>query len=98
MTVIQPNKNSKGVLGLILCLSFVLAAMLSLEVLLYSETTSLKYDISRLSEDFDELRITNAELENKFYDTINQNSLEILAEERGLIKEKTPKWVFASDL
>ena len=96
MTVIQPNRSSKNIIYLFLGLGILVFLGVSAAVAIYSQTVSLKHDIMSLSSDLDELKLKNAELMSDFYKITDQSALEEAAKARGLIQDKNPKWVFAS--
>lgn len=96
MTVIQPNKATKNVLYLFLGLGILVFLGVSAAVAIYSQTVDLKHDIIGLSSELEEMKLKNAELKNSFYQITDQKVLGDLAESRGLIQDKNPKWVFAS--
>ena len=96
MTVIQPNKSNKNIIYLFLGLGILVFLGVSAAVAIYSQTVNLKHDIIGLSSELEALKLNNAELKNDFYKLTDQKVLEAVAKERGLIQDKNPKWVFAS--
>lgn len=96
MTVIQPNKNSIAGVGLFFVLGAILCLGILVEVFAYSQTVSLKHDIIQLSSEIEEMRLMSAELKNDLYKITDQKNLDALAKELGLVQDKNPKWVFAS--
>jgi cell division protein FtsL len=95
MTVIQSNK-SKSLIQLMIIFGVILASTASLYVTLYSKTVSLKHDIQNIGSELSDLKVKNAELKNSFYSVVDSRELEKLAQEKGLIYDKNPKWEFAS--
>ncbi len=73
-------------------------AIVSLYVLVYSRTISLKHDIEKMTAELETMRVQNAKLNNEFYAAVDSRKLDELAEERGLIYDKNPQWEFASQL
>lgn len=98
MTVIQPNKNNKSFLKLIFFLGAVVSGLVWIEVRVYSQTVDLKHEMAAVSERIGELSVENAELRNSFYAMTDQKNLNRLAKDIGLVQDKNPKWVFASQL
>jgi len=95
MTVIQPNK-SQSLMHLMIIFGAILACVASLYVVLYSRTVSLKHDIQDVESELSALKVKNAEIKNSFYSVVDSRELEKLAEEKGLVYDKNPKWEFAS--
>lgn len=95
MTVIRPNKKNKT-LRLAIRLGLVSIMFLIFNVYVYSGTVDIKHEISEVSKNIEQMRADNADLKNEFYSITDQENLDLLAKERGLIKDKSPKWVFAS--
>lgn len=96
MTVIQPNKNNKNIIRLVSFLSVFIFIALSAEVMVYFQTVNLRHEARQISAAIDGLRVENAELKNSFYRITDQKNLERVAKEIGLVQDKNPKWVFAS--
>lgn len=96
MTVIQPNRSSKNPIYLLLGLGILVFLGVSAAIAIHSQTVNLKHDILGVSSELEELKLRNAELKNSFYKLTDQKILEEVAKERGLIQDKNPKWVFAS--
>lgn len=96
MTVIQPNKNNTKLTKLIFYMCLGLFALVWFEVRVYSESVNLQHELIVLSERADAERVSNAELKNDYYALMDQENLDKLAKQRGLIRDKNPKWVFAS--
>ena len=95
MTVIQPNKN-QSLIQLMFIFGAILVSIASLYVVLYSKTVSLKHDIQEVETELNTLKVQNAELKNSFYSVVDSRELDKLAQEKGLIYDKNPKWEFAS--
>ena len=95
MTVIQPNKN-RSLIQLMFIFGAILVSIASLYVVLYSKTVSLKHDIQEVETELNTLKVQNAELKNSFYSVVDSRELDKLAQEKGLIYDKNPKWEFAS--
>jgi len=96
MTVIQHNKINRSLFYPLLMVGVLIFAGVAATISIYSETVSLKHDIISLTSQLSEAKLANAELKNVFYRSTNQEILENVARERGLIKDNNPKWVFAS--
>ncbi len=98
MTVIQPNKNNKSIVRLIFFLGAIISGFIWMEIRVYSQTVDLKHEIAEASAKTAELSVQNAELRNSFYALTDQKNLNKLANDIGLVQDKNPKWVFASQL
>jgi cell division protein FtsL len=97
MTVVQPNKN-RGILSIVIILGAFLFLAVYMNISIYSRTVSLKHDVVRLEKEMEDLRVQNAELKGSFYQLVDSKKLNDLADEKGLIQDKNPQWVFASRL
>ncbi|HUY69674.1 MAG TPA: hypothetical protein VMU70_01465 [Candidatus Tyrphobacter sp.] len=95
MTVIQPNKD-RGLTALVVLMGSLLTLAAFLNIAIYSKTVILKQDIAGLDGNLMNLRQTNAELRDKFYQETNPQVLTALAGKDGLIKEGNPQWAFVS--
>lgn len=95
MTVIRPNKKNRTA-RLAIRLGLVSILFLILNISVYSGTVDVKHEISEISKNVEQMRANNADLKNEFYSLTGQENLDRLAAERGLVKDKNPKWVFAS--
>ncbi len=96
MTVIQHNRATKNIVYLFLGLGILVFLGVSAAVAIYSQTVDLKHDIIGLSSELEDVKLKNADLKNSFYKLTDQKVLDGVAKERGLIQDKNPKWVFAS--
>ena len=97
MTIIQPNKY-KDVKKLMMSLGVFMFGVIVLWVFVYLQTVSLRHDLVKTREHLENMKVDNAELKNNYYNLVDAGSLEALAKERGLIKDKNPQWAFASRL
>ena len=95
MTIIQPSKK-ENIARLIGALSLLVAVVVGASVMVYAQTTALRYDIQALEKDLENIRVENAELKDTLYDLVDVSNLEKLAYERGLIQETNPQWAFVS--
>jgi cell division protein FtsL len=94
MTILQPNKY-RDIKKLCVVLGSILISVTLMGVFLYSHTVSLKHDLAKFKKDFEESEVANADLKNKYYDLVDADNLEKLAEENGLIQDENPQWAFA---
>lgn len=98
MTIIQPNRN-KGARYWTLLIATLATSSLGLVLYvasLYSKTVDLKHDIARIEEDIKKERVTNAETKSQLFRMTDPQLLTETAKQKGLIEDKSPKWVFAS--
>lgn len=95
MTVIKPNKKNT-IIRLVTGFGVVIVILLILNIAVYSQTVDMEHEISETEESISELRAENVDLKNDFHSVVAYENLTKLAEERGLIKDENPTWVFAS--
>ena len=96
MTVLQPNRTNRNIVYLFFGLGLLIFLGIAAAVAVYSQTVTLKHDIIGLSSELDQAKLKNAELKNNFYKLTDQENLDKVATDRGLIQDKNPKWLFAS--
>ena len=65
-------------------------------VFVYLQTVNLSYDLAKAKQHLEEVKVENADLKNEYYSLVDADNLELLAKERGFIKDKNPQWAFAS--
>jgi cell division protein FtsL len=98
MTIIKPNKQKKeavwiyafSFIGISLVLSVIFCGCI------YSKTVGLKHEIATLGSRINSEKTDNAELKNVIFKMTDPQILETIAEEKGLVEDKNPQWVFAS--
>ncbi|MDD5710501.1 MAG: hypothetical protein PHV43_00125 [Candidatus Colwellbacteria bacterium] len=62
----------------------------------YMNLVGIKHDLLALRSSLELAKIENAELKNQYFQLTNAESLEKLAGEMGLVQDKSPEWVLAS--
>jgi len=98
MTILRPNHENKErfwkaayyVGG-----AAVLSALIPAAVI-YSDLVSLKYEVSKLEERITTERVKNAEIKSRLFYAIDPSRAGEVAKEKGLVEEKSPRWIFAS--
>jgi cell division protein FtsL len=98
MTIIRPNEQrteSKKRSWLFLASGALIVSIVFCGVL-YSKTVDIKHEILSYKETLREGKVANAELRNVLFKMTDPQMLEKIAEEKGLVEEKNPQWVFAS--
>lgn len=95
MTIVQPKKEIDLRRSVTLCVAGMIF-MLAAALFSYLSLVDLRHDIVRTGGDLEELKIANAELKNRYYNFTSNENLERLALELGLVKDRTPQWVLAS--
>jgi cell division protein FtsL len=98
MTIIKPNKQKKESLwtwiissvGIMLVLSVIACGCV------YSKIVGIEHEIAALEENISLGKTKNAELKTAVFRMTDPQILEAIAEEKGLIEDKNPQWVFAS--
>jgi cell division protein FtsL len=98
MTIIKPNEQRRE--SKKKSLVFLAIGILVISVVfcgaLYSKTVDIKHEISSHKELLREGKVVNAELRNTLFKMTDPQMLEKIAEEKGLVEDKNPQWVFAS--
>ena len=95
MTIVQPNKDS-NVRKCCMHALFGIGAMIVVVLLSYLSLVGLRHDLAQSRDGIERLKVENAELKNDYYQIVSTENLEKLASERGLVKDKSPEWVLAS--
>lgn len=95
MTIVQPQKEIDLKKCRALCVSGVVL-MLGVALFSYLSLVDLRHDIDNTREGLEELKVANAELKNTYYTFTSNENLEQLALQLGLVKDRTPQWVLAS--
>lgn len=95
MTIVRPNKN-QDIQRLITLLGVFLIATFLIGVFVYLNTVSLKHDLSKKRQSLERLKVENAELKSRFYGLVDAGNMEQVAVELGLVQDKNPQWLFAS--
>lgn len=95
MTTIRFNKDKKTKKLVIFC-CFGVGAMVCMVLVSYMNLVGIKHDLLALRSSLELAKIENAELKNQYFQLTNAESLEKLAGEMGLVQDKSPEWVLAS--
>lgn len=95
MTIIQPNKN-RDIMRLLVTLGSISVGLAMAGVFVYLQTVNAKHDLARIKEELEIIKVENAELKNSYYEMVDTDNLERLAEEKGFVKDKNPQWALAS--
>jgi Tfp pilus assembly protein PilO len=95
MTIVQPNKEN-NVRQCCIHAIFGISAMIVAVLISYLSLVGLRHDLDQSRDSIEQLKVENAELKNEYYQIVSTENLEKLAIERGLVKDKNPEWVLAS--
>jgi cell division protein FtsL len=98
MTIIRPNEQKKESRWK-LALFFATGTLVTLVIfcgIIYSKTVDFKHEIASHKNSLEEEKIANAELQNILFKMTDPQMIESIAEEKGLVEDKNPQWVFAS--
>jgi len=97
MTIVKPNsQKNESAWKLVFSLAGIaLVASVIFCGFIYSKTVGLKHEISSHKESVKAERTANAELKNDLFKMTDPQMLEAIAEEKGLVEDKNPQWVFA---
>lgn len=98
MTILRPNNEKKENFWKIVRLvggAATLAALIPAAII-YSNLVSVKYEVSRLEKSIASERVRNAEIKSRLFYAIDPGRVGEVAREKGLVEEKSPKWIFAS--
>ena len=95
MTIIRPNKY-KDIKRLCISLGVFLVGIILVWVFVYLQTVNLRHDLASAKQRLEEIKVENADLKGEYYNLVDADNLELLAKERGFIKDKNPQWAFAS--
>lgn len=93
MTIIQPNKSSRGINLIFTASMLALFATASWSIVLYNGTVNTAHDISAKEREHKVLLAKNAELKNTFYALTDANNLRRAAESAGLRAIARPEYV-----
>ncbi len=98
MTIVKTlNQKNESAWKLVFALSGgLLIASVILCGFFYSRTVGLKHEILSYKETVKAEKTENAELKNTLFKMTDPQILEAIAEEKGLVEDKNPQWVFAS--
>jgi cell division protein FtsL len=98
MTIVKPNKKRKEAVWMWIFASLGIALVFSIISCgyVYAKTVVLRHDIASLEEVIDDEKTENAELNNEIFRMTDPQMLEAIAEEKGLVEDNDPQWVFAS--
>lgn len=96
MTIIKPHRT----FSLRFFLEAALYALAGLAVLygvwLYNAAVNLSHEVEIQAKTLETARVRSAELKNQLFDRLDSSELQALAEEHGLVRERSPKY-FESD-
>ncbi|MFH1694669.1 MAG: hypothetical protein ABH880_02870 [Patescibacteria group bacterium] len=95
MTIVRPNKD-KDLKKLSMYSFLVVGGMIAAVLVSYLSLVGVKHDLSKTRLALEDLKVGNAELKNDYYQLTSAENLEALASEMGLVKDKNPGWVLAS--
>ncbi|MBU2101203.1 hypothetical protein KKH05_00545 [Patescibacteria group bacterium] len=95
MTIVRPNRDKDIKRTIILCGAGVVT-MVAMVVVSYVSLVSAKHDLEKTRVSLESMKVENAELKNQYFEMTNVESLERFASEMGLVKDKNPGWVLAS--
>ncbi|MCL4406177.1 MAG: hypothetical protein M1586_01975 [Patescibacteria group bacterium] len=95
MTIIQPNKNTNPLRGLNAVLVVMLFVSVVASISLCSKAESFRFEAKKLKNEIDEAQLVNAELKGRIMNAVDAESIDRIASEKGLIKDRNPQWVFA---
>jgi len=70
--------------------------MICMVLVSYVYLVETKHDLASVRSSLELMKIESAELKNQYFQLTNAESLERLAGEMGLIQDKSPEWVLAS--
>lgn len=93
MTIIQPNRSSRGINLVFTASILALLATASWSIVLYNGTVNIAHDISAKEREYKTLLAKNAELKNTFYALTDTNNLRRAAESAGLRAIARPEYV-----
>ena len=95
MTIVQPNRE-KSIRKCYIHAVFGIGAMIGVVLLSYLSLVGLRHDLADKREGIERLKVENAQLKNDYYEVVSTGNLEELAIERGLVQDRSPEWVLAS--
>jgi cell division protein FtsB len=103
MTIIKPHRALRFRFVFEIALYILVALSILYGIWLYNAVVNITHEIDKQAKALDAARVKNAELKNKLFEQLDSQKLEALALERGLIRERSPKyfesdprWLFAS--
>ncbi len=95
MTTIRFNKD-KNIKRFVVFCCFGMGAMICMVLVSYVYLVETKHGLSSVRSSLELEKIENADLKNQYFQLTNAESLERLADEMGLVQDKNPEWVLAS--
>lgn len=95
MTTIRFNKD-KDIKRVITLCCFGVGSMVCTVLVSYVFLVGTRHDLTSIRSSMESMKIENAELKNQYFQLTNAESLERLAGEMGLVQDKNPEWVLAS--
>lgn len=93
MTIIQPNRSSRGINLVFTASMLALLATASWSIVLYNGTVNITHDIAAKEREYKALLGKNAELKNTFYALTDANNLRRAAESAGLRAIARPEYI-----
>jgi hypothetical protein len=95
MTTIRFNKD-KGIKRIMTACCLGVGGMTCAVFISYACLVGARHDLISLRSSLETTQIKNAELKNAYFQLTNVENLEKLAGEMGLVQDRDPRWVFAS--
>ncbi len=96
MTIIQPHKNNRKSKFLISIFIIAGLGMAIWGLFLYNQMVSFRHDLTKGEETLRKAEISNAELKDKLYNTINTTNFSSSTTSQSLILDKNPQYVVAN--
>lgn len=93
MTIIQPNKQKKGLKIFIIPALAVILSWAVLSIFLYSAVVNLRFEITKAEKGLKDLRVSNAEFKNQLYGLLDAEILRAAAKEAGMVLDKKPVYI-----
>ena len=97
MTTYKPKKSLKvplGLMGLLILAGGELVGWL----FIYNLKVNIQHDRAEFIKEMAEAKTMNAELKNNLYNILNPGNIEAVMAERGLVREKSPRYIQVSRL
>ncbi len=98
MTFIEPKRSHNSRLWSFASFmaGAILVSSLASCVWLYAGTVNINHDISAANKKITALRSENAGLQNELFKMTDSSTLKAFAADKGLTRDDSPQWVFAS--
>lgn len=98
MTIIAPKKNKSISSHLLIGLILLLLAGACWNIFAYNQIVNFRHSLDNAEEQSQQLKTTNSEIKNQFYQLTSADNLIKLAVERGLVETDAPQYVKLSNL